>query len=104
MKILIAGYGFVGKAQELVLKGYHDVEIHDPYKGYESEWLNVDAVIISVATPPKQYGECDYSNVIDVLNQTPDVPILIKSTISVEAWREIKKQFPNKQICFSYSN
>jgi len=101
MKILIAGYGFVGKAQELVLKGYHDVEIHDPYKGYESEWLNVDAVIISVATPPKQYGECDYSNVIDVLNQTPDVPILIKSTISVEAWREIKKQFPNKQICFS---
>src|SRR6056300_562896 len=101
MKILIAGYGFVGNAQELVLKGYHDVEIHDPYKGYESEWLNIDAVVISVATPPKQYGECDYSNVIDVLNQTPDVPVLIKSTISVEGWREIKRQFPNKQICFS---
>jgi UDPglucose 6-dehydrogenase len=101
MKILIAGYGFVGKAQELVLKGYHDLEIHDPYKGYESEWLNIDAVVISVATPPKQYGECDYSNVIDVLNQTPDVPVLIKSTISVEGWREIKRQFPNKQICFS---
>ena len=101
MKILIAGYGFVGKAQELVLKEYHNIDIHDPYLGYKSEWLNIDAVIISVATPPKQYGECDYSNVIDVLNQTPDVPILIKSTISVEAWREIKKQFPNKQICFS---
>ena len=101
MRILIAGYSFVGKAQELVLKGNHDIDIHDPSKGYESEWLNIDAVIISVATPPKQYGECDYSNVIDVLNQTPDVPVLIKSTISVEAWREIKKQFPNKQICFS---
>ena len=101
MKILIAGYGFVGKAQELVLKEYHNIDIHDPYLGYKSEWLNIDAVIISVATPPNQHGECDYSNVIDVLNQTPDVPILIKSTISVEGWREIKKQFPNKQICFS---
>ena len=101
MKILIAGYGFVGKAQELVLKEYHNIDIHDPYLGYKSDWLNIDAVIISVATPPNLKGECDYSNVIDVLNQTPDVPILIKSTISVEAWREIKKQFPNKQISFS---
>ena len=101
MKILIAGYGFVGKAQELVLKGYHDLDIDDPYIGYESEWLNIDAVIISVATPPKYNGECDYSNVLDVLDKTPDVPVLIKSTISVEAWKEIKKHFPNKQICFS---
>jgi len=36
MKILIAGYGFVGKAQELVLKGYHDVEIHDPTRGMKA--------------------------------------------------------------------
>ena len=101
MRILIAGYSFVGKAQELVLKEYHNIDIHDPYLGYKSDWLNIDDVIISVATPPNLKGECDYSNVIDVLNQTPDVPILIKSTISVEAWREIKKQFPNKQISFS---
>jgi len=101
MKILIAGYGFVGKAQELVLKEYHDIAIHDPYLGYEDEWLNIDAVIVSVSTPPRHDGSCEMSNVFDVIDQAPDVPILIKSTISVEGWQMIKETFPTKQICFS---
>lgn len=101
MKILIAGYGFVGKAQELVLKDYYDIAIHDPYLGYEDEWLNIDAVIVSVSTPPRPDGSCEMKNVYEVIEQSPDVPILIKSTISVEGWNMLKDAFPNKQICFS---
>ena len=102
MKILIAGYGYVGKAQELVFKDYHDIEIHDPYLGYESEWLDIDAVIVCVSTPPRHDGSCEMSNVFDVIEQTPNnVPILIKSTISVEGWEMLVDAFPNKLICFS---
>ena len=101
MKILIAGYGFVGRAQELVLKDYHEIAIYDPYLGYDNEWLNIDAVIVSVSTPPRHDGSCEMKNVFEVIEQSPDVPILIKSTISVEGWQMLVDAFPNKQICFS---
>jgi UDPglucose 6-dehydrogenase len=101
MKILIAGYGFVGKAQEHVLKSYFDIEIHDPYLGYESQWTDIDAVIVCVSTPPRPDGSCEMTNVFDVIDRAPDVPILIKSTISVEGWEMLTDAFPSKQICFS---
>jgi UDPglucose 6-dehydrogenase len=101
MKILIAGYGFVGKAQELVLKDYHDVTIYDPYLGYKDYPLDVDAIIVCVSTPPRRDGSCEMTNVFEVIDASPDVPILIKSTISVEGWEMIVDAFPNKQICFS---
>lgn len=100
MQLLIAGYGFVGKAQELVLKETHDIEIYDPYLGYETI-TNPDAAIICVATPPRPDGSCEMANVFDVIDRLPDIPILIKSTISVEGWEMLEKTFPNKQICFS---
>lgn len=101
MKILIAGYGYVGKAQELVFKDYHETAIYDPYLGYENDWLNVDAVIVCVSTPARRDGSCEMTNVFEVIDMAPDVPILIKSTISVEGWEMLADTFPNKQICFS---
>jgi UDPglucose 6-dehydrogenase len=101
MKILIAGYGFVGKATELVLRDYHDIEIHDPFLGYNSNWKDIDAVVVCVSTPPRPDGSCEMANVFDVIERAPDVPILIKSTISVEGWEMLEDTFPNKQICFS---
>ena len=101
MKILIAGYGFVGKATELVLRDYHDIVIHDPYLGYKADWTKVDAVVVCVSTPPRPDGSCEMDNVFNVVEMCPDVPILIKSTISVEGWQMISDTFPNKQICFS---
>ena len=101
MKILIAGYGFVGRAHYEVLKFKHDVVINDPALGYTNSYDDVDAVIVCVATPQKKDGSCHMDNVYNVVEQCPDVPILIKSTISIEGWQQLKQKYPNKGITFS---
>lgn len=102
MKISVAGYGFVGRAVVEAFKD-HDYEIYDPMF---PEWNysireNTDAVIVCVSTPQSEDGSCDISNVVDVIDRAPDVPILIKSTISLEGWEQIKVTFPDRQIAFS---
>lgn len=87
MKIGIAGYGFVGQAQELILKDYHDIIISDPALEHYGDLRHADAVIVCVATPQHEDGSCHMDNVFDVVDSVGDVPILIKSTISVEGWR-----------------
>jgi UDPglucose 6-dehydrogenase len=87
MKIGIAGYGFVGQAQGLILKDYHDIIISDPALGHYGDLRHADAVIICVSTPPREDGSCLMDNVFDVIDSLGDVPILIKSTVSVEGWR-----------------
>ena len=101
MKILIAGYGFVGKAHYEVLKFKHDVFVNDPQLGYTNSYDDADAVIVCVSTPPRADGSCHMDNVFNVIEAAPDVPILIKSTISVEGWRMLADAFPDRQIAFS---
>ena len=100
MKILIAGYGMVGKAHHELLKEQHDIEIYDPALGYK-HLKTPDAVIVCVSTPPRKDGACEMKNVYEVIETSPDVPILIKSTISVEGWDMLVDAFPNKQLAFS---
>lgn len=101
MNITIFGYGFVGKAHEMVLKDKHEVTVVDPAFG----WTDVgkpDAVIIAVSTPQSIDGSCDMKNVFSVLDKCPKkTPILIKSTISLEGWKEIEKRYPDHTITFS---
>ena len=102
MKIGIAGYGYVGKAHELILEPYHDIIISDPAKGYYGDLRHADAIIICVSTPPMEMsGACDVTNVGDVLDDGPDVPYLIKSTMSIEGWKLITDCCKNKNICYS---
>lgn len=101
MKIGIAGYGFVGKAHELILKDYHEVIVSDPDQGHYGDLRHADAIIICVSTPARADGGCHMDNVFNVVDAAPDVPILIKSTISVEGWRTIKDAFPNRSLTFS---
>lgn len=101
MKVLVAGYGFVGAAHALSLAGKHDVMIHDPDKGYRGEYYEAEAVICCVATPQLKDGGCDITQVADVIERSPNVPILIKSTISLEGWRALLDLYPNKQLTFS---
>ena len=101
MKIGIAGYGFVGQAQELILKDYHDIIISDPAKGYYGDLRHADAIIICVSTPQGSHGGCKMDNVFNVLDSAPNVPVLIKSTISVEGWKMIDHAFPQFSLTFS---
>ena len=90
----------VGKAHHELLKEQHDIEIYDPALGYK-HLKAPDAVIVCVSTPSRKDGACEMKNVYEVIETAPDVPILIKSTISVEGWDMLKDAFPNKSIAFS---
>ena len=101
MKIGIAGYGFVGKAHELVLKDYHDLIIYDPALEHYGDLRHADAIIICVSTPQGSHGGCHMDNVYCIIEDNPNVPILIKSTISVEGWKMLQHVFPHTDIAFS---
>jgi UDPglucose 6-dehydrogenase len=102
MKIQIVGYGFVGQAHALALRGNNEVYIYDPSKKCNDRISDPDAVIICVSTPQHVDGRCDMRNVYDtILNCPKDVPILIKSTISLEGWRSIKSLDKNDMVSFS---
>tara|TARA_B110000503_G_scaffold134086_1_gene212549 strand:- start:1521 stop:2264 length:744 start_codon:yes stop_codon:yes gene_type:complete len=101
MKIGIAGYGFVGKAHEGVLKDYHDIIIYDPALGHYGDLRHADAIIVCVSTPQHLHGGCHMNNVYEVIEDASNVPILIKSTISIEGWKMLSHAFPDKQMTFS---
>jgi UDPglucose 6-dehydrogenase len=101
MKIGIAGYGMVGRAHHELLKDRHDVVINDPGLDMHASFEDVDAVIVCVSTPPHDTGACNINNVYEVIEASPNVPILIKSTISVEGWDMLVESFPNRRIAFS---
>ena len=96
MKIGIAGYGFVGQAHEGVLKDYHDIIISDPALKHYGDLRQADAIIVCVSTPQGSHGGCHMDNVYEVIEDSPDIPILIKSTISLEGWDMLRHVFPNK--------
>lgn len=87
MKIVVAGYGFVGKAVESVLREHTkvDVIIDDPAKGfnyYRDEHIDSpDAVVVCVATPMRPDGSCNTDHVEEVFNKYGDVKYLIKSAV-----------------------
>lgn len=101
--IVIAGYGYVGKAVHESLKDHHQVEIVDPaFNENKVPHFDPQAVIIAVATPQGSDGSCYMGHVFDVLEDTPDnVPVLIKSTISLEGWEEMVTKYPDKKVTFS---
>lgn len=101
MKITIAGYGFVGKAHEAVLKDKHDITIVDPAFNDNKIPQDTEAVIVCVSTPQGSHGGCHMDNVFEVIEASPDVPILIKSTISVEGWDTLKHIYPTRMLNFS---
>jgi len=100
MKITIAGYGFVGKAHYELLKDKHDITIYDPQLGYK-DLGEPEGIICCVSTPSRSDGSCEMQNVYEVIEASPDVPILIKSTISPEGWQMLTDTFPNRMLNFS---
>jgi UDPglucose 6-dehydrogenase len=104
MRLVIAGFGFVGQAIHEVFKDNFILTVVDPKLGELriSNVEKVDGVICCVSTPQSDDGSCCVDNVIDVLRDTPvHVPVLIKSTISLQGYERIKAQFPDHLINFS---
>ena len=104
MKITVAGYGYVGKALVNAFQDSVDIEIVDPAFRQHNFPIdtNTDAVIVCVSTPKNGDGSCNISNVHQVIDDSPlGVPILIKSTLSLEGWEHIKTAFPYREISFS---
>lgn len=101
MKIGIAGYGFVGQAHEAILKDRHEIVVNDPGLDIAGDFTGIDALIVCVSTPPRADGSCEMTNVFEAIDAAPDVPVLIKSTISVEGWDMLVDAFPNRMLNFS---
>jgi UDPglucose 6-dehydrogenase len=102
--IIIAGYGFVGKAYYEALKHTQQLSVVDPKYTYKTipDFHTVTGVVVCVPTPQAKDGSCDMSYVTRVLRDCNyKVPIMIKSTISLEGWKYIKQNFPKHQITFS---
>lgn len=101
--IVIAGYGYVGQAFYETFKDLEHCEIVDPQHN-KNKITDFDAthVVVAVSTPESEDGSCDMSNVIDVVRQCkPETYIMIKSTISIEGWQKLRKDFPDHRLTFS---
>jgi UDPglucose 6-dehydrogenase len=104
MKFIIAGYGFVGKAVKAALKYTYETEVVDPAltEVKISDHYDAAGIIICVNTPSDDNGDCDISNVLDVISQTPvHMPILIKSTVSPDKLKAITEKYSEHSIAYS---
>jgi len=104
MRILVVGYGFVGYAFDKAVNTTNEVSISDPAKGHLYDYhdeIHPQGIVVCVSTPQNEDGSCNIDNVYQVIEKAPNVPILIKSTISLEGWEFLKKSFPNKSMCFN---
>ena len=78
MKIIIAGYGFVGKAVANSLKLKNEIAIVDPQYNQDAvaDHYDADGIIICVGTPSDSNGACDDSQIRAVVAATPvHVPV-----------------------------
>lgn len=104
MKLIIAGHGYVGKAYHEILKGSYDIVVHDPKQGYDAViGGDIHGIICCVSTPELPNGNCDSSNVLDILEIADklEVPVLIKSTIDLQCWNIIKEEYSDVDVTFS---
>lgn len=100
--MVIAGYGFVGKAHEWLFKNHFKIKIVDPKYNQNTIDNDTECLIVCVPTPARENGACEMKHVYEVIEAAPDhTKILIKSTISLDGWKLLKDTFPQKEMCFS---
>jgi len=104
MKIIIAGYGYVGKAVAESLNKHHEVVIVDPKYGNDtiSQHHDADGLIICVPTPTAENGICDASIVANILDTVPIfMPVLIKSTVTPAIADSFDEVYADHSIVYS---
>jgi UDPglucose 6-dehydrogenase len=104
MKIIIVGYGFVGKAVANALKNKHEIIVVDPKHTTEQikDHPDADGVIVCVPTPTTENGICDASILATVIDQVPIfLPVLIKSTVTPAITEGFEAVYSEHSICYS---
>lgn len=104
MKIIIAGYGFVGKAVFNALKTQHEVVIVDPiHTTNEIKYHHdADGLIICAPTPTSEDGVCDVSIIAQIMDQVPVfMPVLIKSTVIPGVATAFDEIYPDHSIVYN---
>jgi UDPglucose 6-dehydrogenase len=104
MKIIIAGYGFVGKAVVGALEIKHDIVIVDPKytENKITDHQDAEGIIICVNTPYIEKGGCDASIICEVLDQVPiHIPVLIKSTVTPAVVDALETMYKDHWIVYS---
>jgi len=83
VKIVIAGFGPVGKAVFHALAPRMEVLVDDPWQGHVliHPPEDIDGVVVCVSTPEKDDGSCDTQNVTDVFRKYGATKFLIKSAV-----------------------
>ncbi len=105
MKIIIVGFGFVGKAVFNALKSKYNVVIVDPQ--YTTTELkhhpDADGIIVCVPTPSLENGGCDASIIANVLDNVlyDNTPVLIKSTVTPAVTETLNEIYPSLTITYS---
>jgi UDPglucose 6-dehydrogenase len=104
MNIIIAGYGFVGKAVANSIKEKNTIHIVDP--AYTTEKIEnfpyAEGIIICVGTPSTENGDCDVSQIYNVMAEVPiHIPVLIKCTARPDYLEKLLKDFKDHSICYS---
>jgi nucleotide sugar dehydrogenase len=104
MKIIIAGYGFVGKAVFNAFKNQHEIIIVDPK--YSNDQIkdhhDADGLIICAPTPTTENGICDSSILASILDQVPIfMPVLIKSTVTPGIAEGFEQVYSTLSITYS---
>ena len=103
-EIIIAGYGFVGKAVGEAIKNTVALHIVDPKLNDSkiTDFKFADGVVICVGTPSDAIGDCDTSQIISVMDTVPvHVPVLIKCTVPPDYLEKILKKYEHHSICYS---
>ena len=107
MKILIVGYGNIGKhiyneLESLLQYDNYCIDVFDKFKPNESNKQNIiyDIAFICVPTDNNEKGEVQITEVEDAIKNTKANLIVIKSTIPVGASQHFKEKY-NTHIVFS---
>jgi UDPglucose 6-dehydrogenase len=104
MKVIIAGYGFVGKAVAGAIDQTNTVYIVDPKISSQTvkDYTDADGVIICVGTPSTSLGDCDVGQIYNVMDTVPEtMPVLIKCTVRPDYLNRLLVNYPNHSIAYS---
>jgi nucleotide sugar dehydrogenase len=104
MKIIVAGYGFVGKAVASAIDKENIVYIVDPKISQQTakDYPDAEGVIICVGTPSTQLGDCDLSQIYSVMDTVPEtIPVLIKCTVRPDYLNRLLVNYPKHNIAYS---